>query len=469
MCKYVSAFPLALSHLRRWENSRNATTTHSPQDTTIDAVHLMSETGLLTSSIQYGVVARSLPLTGKVLKGYLDAAGTGLGIGNPNVEFTPNVSTCTLASDGGTAKAFWGKRNGEVAVTTAARVMDPGRASSKLVRCKLQEQHDGAVNEIALDPVGTRFISGGADGQLKLWDTKTVVCLWSSDRQHQSLVVDPFLKVSSALTDGVIIGALDSGDILLWSSSTHLLLSDDVSTPISFSQHRITLPIPKGQFPPQDVVASKPKPSILRVRRHSEMTAALLIGYSDHPFFYRVVIDLTSGKYETTAFGDPSFGNNSIVEPVFATQPDDYSFVITGGQLGSVDIYDWDAPKTSSSVTAARKCYAHEDGAVTALTWSPLVLATGFAFGTTVIWDSLTLEPLRLFSSPVRPGRELEGVSKIVVAKELLIIVVDNRVMSWKVGAARSRDTPHKSKHSRAKKNQLSKGQRTHVSLMCSC
>jgi len=64
----------------------------------------MSEIGLLTS-IQYGVVARSLPLTGKVLKGSLDAAGTGIGIGNPNVEFTPNVCTYTLADDG-TAKAF---------------------------------------------------------------------------------------------------------------------------------------------------------------------------------------------------------------------------------------------------------------------------------------------------------------------------------------------------------------------------
>lgn len=447
---------------RRWERSRNGTITHSPQDTTIDGAHLMSESGLLTSSIQYGVVARSLPLSGKVLKGYLDAAGTGLGIGNPNVEFTPNVSTCRLTSDGGTARAFWGKRNGEVAVTTAARVMDPGRASSKLVRCKVEDQHDGVVNEIALDPAISQFVSGGADGQVKLWDTKTVVCLWSSDKQIQSLVVDPFLKVSSALADGIIVGALNSGDILLWTSSRDFY-SDGFSSQTSFAQHRIVSPISKGQPSPQDAFVPKPQPSVLRVRRHSQTTAALLIAYSDHPFFYRVVVDLTSGKYETTTFGDPSFGNSSIVEPILATQPDDCSFIITGDILGSVGIYDWDTPQTSTSVIPTRRFEAHEDGAVTALAWSSVVLATGSARGTTTVWDALTLEPLRFFSSPVpraAPGREVGvgSVSKIVIEKELLVIIVDNRVMAWKVGQAHH-DAPHKRKHARANRNPIPKGQ----------
>ncbi|KAG2357475.1 WD40-repeat-containing domain protein [Suillus spraguei] len=423
----------------------------------------MSESGLLTSSIQYGVVARSLPLNGKVLKGYLDAAGTGLGIGNPNVEFTPNVSACRLTSDGGTARVFWGKRNGEVAVTTAARVMDPGRASAKLVECKVEDQHDGIVNEIAWDPTVSRFVSGGADGQVKLWDSKTVACLWSSDKQLESLVVDPFLKVSSALADGIIAGALSSGDIILWTSSQQVH-SEDFSSPASFVQHRIASPISKGQPFPQDAFIPKPQPTVLCVCRHSQTTAALLIGYSDHLFFYRVFVELTSGKYETTAFGDPSFGYNSIVEPIFAAQPGDCSFIITGDLLGSVGIYDWDTPQTSSSVVPARRFEAYEDSAVTALAWSSVVFATGSARGTVTIWDALTLEPLRLFSSPIprtAPGREIGGVSNIVIEKELLVIIVDNRVMSWKVGQAHHhRDSaPHKSKRLRANRNTISKGQ----------
>ena len=343
--------------------------------------------------------------------------------------------------------------------------MDPGRASSKLMRCKPQDQHDGVVNEISLDPLVSRFVSGGADGQVKLWDTKTVVCLWSSDRQLQSLVVDPFLKVSSALADGIIIGALNSGDIILWSLSTQFL-SDDIFTPTSVTQHRIMSPIPKEDLSPQGAVVPKPKPNMLCVRRHSQTKAALLIGYSDHPFFYRIIVDLTSGAYEITTFGDPSLGNNSIVKSVFAALPDDCNFVITGSQLGSIGVYDWDTPQTSPSVTPARRCEADEDGAVTALAWSSLVLASGFASGATVIWDALTFERLRLFWSPIphaAPGREVGGVSSIVVAKEFLIIVVGNRVMSWKVGAVHSRDAPRKGKHTRARKNPLSKGQRMHV------
>ena len=61
-------------------------------------MHLLAEQhngpAILSTSLQYGVIARSLPLNGKVLKGYLNATGTanGLGIGNPNVEFNPDVS-----------------------------------------------------------------------------------------------------------------------------------------------------------------------------------------------------------------------------------------------------------------------------------------------------------------------------------------------------------------------------------------
>ena len=82
-------------------------------------MHLMPSHGLISSSLQYGVVSRSLPFTGRVLRGYLDAAGsgTGLGIGNPNTEFTPNVSACALGADGGTAKVAWGFRNGEVCLS----------------------------------------------------------------------------------------------------------------------------------------------------------------------------------------------------------------------------------------------------------------------------------------------------------------------------------------------------------------
>src|SRR5882762_7411849 len=126
---------------RRWERSHNTTITHTPHHSTVSGMQLMPETGLLASSIEYGIVSRSLPLTGKILRGYLDASGTGLGIGNPNAEFTPNVSACALSADGGTAKIIWGFRNGEVALLSASKTMDHGKAAAKLTRCKIDDEH----------------------------------------------------------------------------------------------------------------------------------------------------------------------------------------------------------------------------------------------------------------------------------------------------------------------------------------
>ncbi|KAG2143932.1 hypothetical protein BD769DRAFT_1747606 [Suillus cothurnatus] len=101
-----------------------------------------------------------------------------------------------------------------------------------------------------------------------------------------------------------------------------------------------------------------------------------------------------------------------------------------GPLLGSIGIYDWDTPQTSSSIVPTHRLEAHEDGGVTALAWSSVVLATGSACGTTTVWDALTLEPLRRFSSPVphaAPGCKVGGVSKIVIEKELLVVIADNR------------------------------------------
>ncbi|KZP20603.1 hypothetical protein FIBSPDRAFT_1022528, partial [Athelia psychrophila] len=132
-------FVLRYNLRRRWERSHNLTITHTPHHSAVSGMFLMPEVGLLTSSVQFGIVSRSLPLTGKILRGFLDAPGNGMGIGNPNAEFTPNVSVCALSSDGGTAKIVWAFRNGEVAVMTAGRAMNNGRAAARLTRCKLED------------------------------------------------------------------------------------------------------------------------------------------------------------------------------------------------------------------------------------------------------------------------------------------------------------------------------------------
>ncbi|KAF8555174.1 WD40 repeat-like protein [Imleria badia] len=442
---------------RHWTRSRNPTVTHAPQDSSIDEVHLMSEHALLTSSNEYGIVARSIPLNGKVLKGYIDASGTGLGIGNPNVEFTPNVSVCTMSSDGGSARVFWGKRNGEVALTVANRVMD-SRAASKLIRCAVNDQHEGAVQQIVPDSGSNTFSSAGADGRIKVWDTKSLELLWSTDKQQLSLVTDPFVSIAGCLGDGFVAGALKSGDILIYDLHESKTIADG---PRVHSIHHLRIPsLIKERPKPGDDPLLEQQVAKLWLYHTGESTVVILVQYTHHPQFYRVHADVQSHNVTITSFGDSAFGNVSCIEPVMSVDSCDKNMIIVGDLLGFVSIYDASVP-SQASVAPVHRFEAHTD-AVTAISYSPTVFATGCARGSTIVWESLTLEPMRCFTTPAprpAPGHDWDAVSRILVAKELVVIIVGNRVMTWKVGPANGREHQRKRpKHANTKLNVTTKG-----------
>lgn len=414
---------------------------------------MMPSHSLLTSSIQYGVVSRSLPLTGRVLRGYLDASGTGggLGIGNPNDEFTPNVSVCALASGGGTAKICWGFLNGEVAIMTANRAMDPGsRAGARLIRCNVNDQHTDAVLDAVWDGgKGLATATGAADGRVKLWDAQKVICVWSSEPKTIALAPDACVKVSEALAQGYLVGAFKSGDIILWAGfDMEVLDMADVG-----SIGAIYIPFP------QDLGDDDSKPSTHDVASlhidpsSAATTPTVLVAYKDDPHFYRLRIDTKTKTVQYTTFGDASFGPICSISPFFATDASESSFVVTGDHLGCVSVYHWDrpSPPTGSSVLPIRKFEAHEDGAgVTALAWNGVTLITGSAHGATHVWDALTFEHLRSFASPLprttgsrwhhggaQLGTRDESVRQILVGpeREVLMVSVEDRVMAWRAGA----------------------------------
>ncbi|KAG6369461.1 WD40-repeat-containing domain protein [Boletus reticuloceps] len=447
---------------QRWTSSRSSTVTYEPQESTIDAVHLMSDNALLTSSIQSGIVARSIPFNGKLLKGYLDTSGTGLGIGNPDAEFAPNISACTISSDGGTARVFWGKRNGEVALTVAKRVMD-SRAASKFIQCSVDDQHEGAVQQLVADSDSNSFLSAGADGRVKLWDTKTLRLLWSTDKQQLSLVTDPFISITGCLSDGFIAGALKSGDILIY--DLH-----ESETPSGgrrvHSMHQLRVSSPMHRVKSQPTVRGDeplPEPQIAKLWLHrvGDSTVLLLVQYTHHPQFYRVHVDIRSHDVTTTSFGDSSFGNVTALEPVFSTSSRENNMVIVGDLLGFVSIYDVDAPP-QAPVAPVHRFEAHSD-AVTAISYVPTLLATGTATGTTAIWEPLALEDMCCLSTPAprpAPGDDWDAVSRILLNEGLVLVVVGNRVMTWKVGSTNGREHRHKKpKHANTKLNVTTKGQ----------
>ena len=422
----------------------------------------MPDAGLLTSSLQYGIVSRSLPLRGKVMKGFLDASGTGLGIGNPNAEFTPNISTCVLASDGGSVKILWGYRNGEVALMTANRAMDNNRASSKLIRCKLDDEHEESVQDLFWVPGADAFVSAALDGRVKLWDKK-VKCIWTSDREG-GLVADSFVKVTAIISEAnnVIVGAKANGDVVVWTGLSTSLLEEAGQSSSPIALIRIGSPVTDAE--------EGQRHTIKAIHLHIDVDdrLSILTHHENHPFFYRTRVHLTAETVDHIQFGDQPIGSISAIKQSFSPNPKESSFIVVGDTLGCISIYDWDGVLDFTpsyrypTARAIRKFEAHKDGAVTAIAYNTNIIATGSARGTTKYWDSLNLALLRSFSSPgarPRAGGEWDAVSNIIVERDLAVISVGSRVLAWKAGPASRGPTISKGKSvKRARKNPLTKG-----------
>lgn len=434
-------------------------------------MHLMPNTTLLTASLQYGIVARSYPLTGKILRGYLDASGTanGLGHGNPNLEFSPHVTAIALASEGRTAKVLWGFRNGEIAVTTSVRAMEGNRPSAaKHTRCKVEDCHDAAVCALAWGMEAgqegpTAFVTGDMHGQVKLWDTKRMKCIWASTKK-EGLDRDVCGKIAVNIAQGVVVAAMESNEISIWSGLGPLISSEQ-----DFLDH-VPNEIAVPPFPAFN--ASQTPVGVVHQRELIELNVSIprdsklrvFVAFKDDPYLYRLDVDLATSAIERSAFGDGS-GAVTAVKPVFATQDGESSFVLVGDQLGGICVYDCDAPSPVGNASTAplRKIDAHEDGAVTALAWNTVVLASGSSRGTIKVWDSLSLAHLRSFSSPgARPavGEDWDAVGQILLERTVLLVSVGSRVMAWQAGPI-SRHDKAKGKQVRVARNSgLAKWQR---------
>ncbi|KAG6890853.1 hypothetical protein C0992_012239 [Termitomyces sp. T32_za158] len=423
---------------RRWERSRNSTVAHTPVNSEISSIHMMHNTGLLASSVRYGIVSRSLPLTGKILPGYLDASGLrlGLGLGNPNAEFTPDVSICAIASDGGTARILWGFQHGEVGILTAPRAIDAAkRPLSEFVRCEVDEEHAGAVLDAVWDDLSTVVVTGGADGLVKLWDAKTVQCLWTSGRKAGVLIPDACCKVAVSVASNLVAAVMASGEITIWTGFQF----DGGFSSAAVTETRIPCPLQVTDST-RDLVSHAV--SILRIDTRLPIPR-MLVAFDNDPYFYRLTIT-QSGTVESTTFGDAAFGSLSCIMPFFSNSTDP-SFILTGDRMGCVSVYVWNAPTSASPIHRVRKFEAHEDGAaVTALAWNGITLITGSDSGTTHIWDGLSFEYLRSFSSPVprvrgrgnNERRENEPVRQIIIGpeKQVLLVSVGERVLAWIAG-----------------------------------
>ena len=441
----------------------------------------MTSHALLTSSVQYGIVARSLPLTGRIIPGYLDPSGGArvwLGIGNPNAEIIPDISVCAISSDGGTAKIVWGTRAGDVLFMNAPRVMDNGRRDTVVRRCDVVDKHDSSILDIqwAVNSPSAALawavVTASADGRVKLWDAKTALCQWTSQRKSNTVIPDPCLKVTAH--GGSIAAVMKSGEIHIWTG-----FSSGSTTYEESSIKEIVIECPIST----STQGYNPQATRTVLALHIDPTTALptlLVAYENDPFFYQIRVDTRPEKgsdVNITTFGDPSFGSTSIVVPYFRCSTEQQvSFVFVGDHLGWVSLYAWDVDNPSpisntgtNPIHPVRKFEAHPDSAsITALTWSPHTLITGSARGSTHVFDALSFRHLRSFASPIPKTRgrhqvgdaaverDRQKVKQIIVGtgqggaslslsssgklssmeedRDLVFISVGERVMAWKAG-----------------------------------
>lgn len=365
----------------------------------------------------------------------------GLGAGNPNLEFSPNVSTSSIVSDGGTAQILWGFRGGEVAVTTATRVMDTSRTGgAKFVRCGVDDQHTGTVRDTVWGAGGNVFVSAGIDGRVKLWDGKTVRCLWTST--EDTPLVDPCTKLAFDVEHGTVAVALQSGRIVLYVGLAAFY------TITAIPQH----PSPEKINIHREYTESKGDPdeeqsqelATLSIHHSSDTHVSILAHHVDNPHFYRYYVDLPSRSVvDAIRFGDEYNGAIRSIKSFIAHNAGEASFVVTGDQLGFLSVYNWDEklPTDAAPIPPFRRIEAYEDGShISSIEWNHVILVTGSSHGTVRAWDSLTFEPLRSFASPGSKtrGDEWEGVTQMVLEKEIMVVAVGDKVMTWKVGSARN-------------------------------
>ncbi|KAN0065498.1 hypothetical protein ACQY0O_001335 [Thecaphora frezii] len=247
--------------LRRWRKSRAPTVLSTPRVDLINQISVSKHHSFMLSTSQvYGVASRSNPFTGKVTKGYLDAEGTanGAGNGNPNVEFSPNVTALSMGADA--SSVAWGFRSGEVGLTTLTRQGINPRGAIRSHQFSPRGGHAGPVSAIAvplasgrdgvhgagrspgrlrqqlglMGNVATTFVSAGHDGTVRLWSSLRPLPIWVASIAPRSVpsagqepnvtaatsgaaaAAAPICALDYDARAGIIVAGSTAGKVVAW-------------------------------------------------------------------------------------------------------------------------------------------------------------------------------------------------------------------------------------------------------------
>lgn len=411
--------------------------THQPFLPAISSFHVLSDRShgpaLLSTALQYGLVARSSPLTGKVLKRYITPSdGNGFGFANPNVHILGEVTASSICSEGWTARVVWGFASGEVTLAIANRVMEHAKMSYKIVTCRIGEQHRGRVVDVVWD--GDRVVSGSVDGEVRVWDAKRMRCLLVL-KDQDVLSQEPCKHVLSDLKHGYVITTKGNGTVLVWDKI--VFSEDDTTTSLQYRYPSVRICSPHADE------AIKPSPErVFLDHKSNEKHLMFGIHYAEDPYFYGISVDLSSGGVSFTQFCDGPLGPiTSLYLYPPASEEDNTPIVFAGDSLGRLSAYIWHFPpemKVSSFIQIDDPSLQ----SISAISCNEYVLAVGTSYGVTRIYDTISCVLLRVLSgSKSRAGAGELAVRNIHLESNLLIISIGDKVMAWVPEPLRSHKT----------------------------
>lgn len=205
---------------------------------------------MLSASMTYGVASRSDPFKGKVARGFVDAAGVmnGQGIGNPNADFSHDVTAIGLSRDA--SRIAWGFHDGSLAMTIMTRQGSNPRGMIRSIRFSSRTSHTGPISAIAFDlnqrgqsrrqhrriamgELGDCFVTGAEDGRVRLWTHHRPFPLWFASAEADDVspatsngdsaprrAAQPKDTITQLDLDadlGIIVAGTQSGEVHVWS------------------------------------------------------------------------------------------------------------------------------------------------------------------------------------------------------------------------------------------------------------
>lgn len=315
-----------------------------------------------------------------------------------------------------------------MAVMVHHKTMGGTRASAVVNMSRVEEEHAGTVRDAVWAASGTACISAGADGRVKIWAVSRFRCVWTSEA---TAGVDSCVKVVEDLTRGIVVAAMESGAVVVYSGFDLEAIQIPGAIQPFIKQIRI-VPALAGKQEVQSLFLDP-------------VRLTILVGFANSTSFYRHNVDLFSNIVEYTAFGDSSCGSIRTIAPAFTSSPNERPYILAGDSLGSIALYDWSATTSSSLPPASplKRVEVFSEATVTTIASNAYVIAVGSSRGSIRILDALTFELLRAFAPPLSTHQD---VGRILLGRDMLVGSVGSAAMAWRAGAVDSRTPNWKSK-----------------------